>query len=214
MNNIKLTAIRLIANAYLYSKEKNKECHAYRFDSSFLTSREITTINQLNQLQEELNKLGWCFNIINFNDYLIQEKSWIGELLKLGFGRVQEHKDEEVICEYIQSLNDQITNRIFNAISSMIENSQQCPKPKVEITGEEIAGSYKCSTIRVYFKHSEGCTQTNTHKDIKIKTEELCTRIYGDYFDEHPIVFSGNIIRKYITTIVDAVENDIEEKLA
>jgi hypothetical protein len=209
MNNIKLTCIRLIANAYLYGKEKNKECHAYRFDSSFLTSREITTVEQLNELQLELNKLGWCFNIINFNDYIIQEKTWIGEMTKLGFGRVQEIKDDELMCEYIQSLNDQITNRVYDALARMIKDKHQYPKPTVEKHVEEIAGSYKRSTIRVYNSYVDGSAQINTHKDIKIKTEELCTMIYGDYFSENKIVFSGNIPKKWLDTIVDTVEKEI-----
>lgn len=205
MNNIKLTCIRLIANAYLYGKEKNKECHAYRFDSSFLTSREITTVEQLNELQLELNKLGWCFNIINFNDYIIQEKTWIGEMTKLGFGRIQEIKDDELMCEYTQLLNDQITKKVFDSIIKMVDSTHQCPKPNVEIIGEEISSSYKCSTIRISFSKTEGGTQVNIKKDVKIKTEELCTKIYGDCFTENQIVFSGNIPRKWIDIIINLV---------
>ena len=116
MNNIKLTAIRLIANAFLYSKEKNKQTNAYRFDSSFLTNRNITSIEDLGRLQNELNKLGWCFNILSFNNFIIQNKTFLAEVLKLGFGRVNEKTEGEIEHEYLCSCHNDATNQFFKLL--------------------------------------------------------------------------------------------------
>ena len=114
MNNIKKAAIRLIANAYLYGKEKDKQVSAYRFDSSFLTKRNITTVGSMNQLQEELNKLGWCFNILTFNDFVIQEKSFLAEVTRLSFGRLKKKSEDEINEAFIKAQHEKICNQMLN----------------------------------------------------------------------------------------------------
>lgn len=114
MNEIKRAAIRLIANAYLYGREKEKHVSAYRFDSSFLTKRNITTVDSMNQLQEELNKLGWCFNILTFNDFIIQEKSFLAEVTRLSFGRLKEKSEDEINEAFIKAQHEKICNQMLN----------------------------------------------------------------------------------------------------
>lgn len=125
MNNIKQTAIRLIANAFLYEKEKENIVTGYRFDSSFLTSRGIVTINDLNALQEELNKLGWTFNILSFNDYVIQDKTFLAKMTRLGFSRVNNKTYQEVKHDYFESLHDRAIKQIIESLKSycMSENN-------------------------------------------------------------------------------------------
>lgn len=112
MNNIQTTAIRLIANAFLYSREKGKECVGYRFDSSFLTKRNITSVADVEELQKELNKHGWCFNILSFNDFVIQEKSFLAEMTKLGFGRVDGKSDSELAMETLTNQNERAVKKL------------------------------------------------------------------------------------------------------
>ena len=112
MNDIQKTAIRLIANAFLFGKEKGKRVTGYRFDSSFLTNRHITTINDLNSLQEELNKFGWCLNILNFNDYVLQDKSFLAEMTKLGFTRVKDKNLNQVGLEFLNGMHKVATSMI------------------------------------------------------------------------------------------------------
>lgn len=112
MNNIQTTAIRLIANAFLYSREKGKECVGYRFDSSFLTKRNITSVADVEELQKELNKRGWCFNILSFNDFVIQEKSFLAEMTKLGFGRVEGKSDSELAMETLTNQNERAVKKL------------------------------------------------------------------------------------------------------
>lgn len=123
MTNIQLTAIRLIANNYLFSQEKNKESHGYRFDSSFLTKRGITTVKDMEALQEELNKRGWCFNILSFNDYVIQEKSFLAEMTKLGFGRMEGKTDEELNKEVLAKVNEKISTYFYKFLTK--ENEKE-----------------------------------------------------------------------------------------
>ena len=117
MNNIKQTAIRLIANAFLYEKEKENIVTGYRFDSSFLTSRGIVTINDLNALQEELNKLGWTFNILSFNDYVIQDKTFLAKMTRLGFSRVNNKTYQEIKHDYLVSLHNKAIKQIINYLT-------------------------------------------------------------------------------------------------
>ncbi len=112
MDNITATATRLIANAYLYSKEKGKTISGYRFDNSFLTNRGITSIDDLSKLQQKLNKLGWCFNILSFNDFVIQEKNFLAEMTRLGFSRIKEKSDNEIAEEYLCGLHNR-TAKLF-----------------------------------------------------------------------------------------------------
>lgn len=199
MNNIKLTAIRLIANAYLYGKEKNKECHGYRFDSSLLTARDITTIEQLNALQTELNNLGWCFNIITFNDYVIQEKSWLGEMTKLSFRRVKDMNDDEVISNQTKFLNDKISAKIVEKLNEWLTNNESSIQSVITHTKKEstcyteISFEYKYDTIKENLK---------TGIVIKVETNENCTTIYGTYIPKNTIVFSGDINKRWLDVII------------
>lgn len=120
MNNIQKTAIRLIANAFLFAQEKQKPCHSYRFDSSFLSSRGITSIEDLQKLQEELSKRGYFFNIISFNDYIIHEKFFLAEMTKLGFGRVKDKSDAEAEEAYCNSTKYLVYNRIADLLQERL----------------------------------------------------------------------------------------------
>lgn len=122
MNNIQTTAIRLIANAFLYSREKGKECIGYRFDSSFLTKRNITSVADVEELQKELNKRGWCFNILSFNDFVIQEKSFLAEMTKLGFGRVEDKSDTELAMETITNQNERAVKKLNEYIQEKFKS--------------------------------------------------------------------------------------------
>lgn len=122
MNNIQTTAIRLIANAFLYSREKGKECIGYRFDSSFLTKRNITSVADVEELQKELNKRGWCFNILSFNDFVIQEKSFLAEMTKLGFGRVEDKSDSELAMETITNQNERAVKKLNEYIQEKFKS--------------------------------------------------------------------------------------------
>ena len=200
MNNIKLTAIRLIANAYLYGKEKNKECHGYRFDSSLLTARDITTIEQLNTLQFELNRLGWCFNIITFNDYVIQEKSWLGEMTKLSFNRVRDMNDDEVIENQIKFLNEKITNKIVSKLNEWLAKNNSYLKVKV------IALSASSTEISFEYNTKERPESFKTGINIIVETNENCTIIYGTYIPKNTIVFSGDINKRWLDVIINSYE--------
>lgn len=122
MNNIQTTAIRLIANAFLYSREKGKECIGYRFDSSFLTKRDITSVADVEELQKELNKRGWCFNILSFNDFVIQEKSFLAEMTKLGFGRVENKSDSEIAFETITNQNERAIKKLYEYLQEKFKS--------------------------------------------------------------------------------------------
>lgn len=127
MTNIQTTAIRLIVNAFLYSREKGKECVGYRFDSSFLTKRNITSIADMEELQKELNKRGWCFNILSFNDFVIQEKSFLAEMTKLGFGRIEDKSDSELAMETITSQNDKAVKKLNEYIQEKFKSVNLSP---------------------------------------------------------------------------------------
>lgn len=105
MNNIQRTAIRLIANAFLFSREKDRNVVGYRFDSSLLTQRGITSVKDIEALQEELNRRGWCFNILTFNDFVIQDKTFLAEMTKLGCGRIKDKTDEEIKQDYLSGMH-------------------------------------------------------------------------------------------------------------
>ena len=203
MNNIKITAIRLIANAYLYGKEKNKECHGYRFDSSLLTARDITTIEQLGALQTELNNLGWCFNIITFNDYVIQEKSWLCEMTKLSFRRVKDMNDDEIISNQIKLLNDKISAKIVEKLNEWLTNKDSFVQAYITKCGKietmcytEISFEYKNSTL------------IKTGIVIKVETNENYTTIYGTYIPKNVIVFSGDMNKRWIDAIIASYSKD------
>jgi len=125
MNNIQKTALRLIANAYLFSKEKGKKCTGYRFDSSFLTYRGITTPSDMEELQAELNRRGWCFNILNFNDFVIQEKQFLAEMTKLGFNeRIKGKSQEEIEATYLEGIHKLTSERITSILKQEFRNDK------------------------------------------------------------------------------------------
>lgn len=198
MNNIKLTAIRLIANAYLYGKEKNKECHGYRFDSSLLTARDITTIEQIGALQTELNNLGWCFNIITFNDYVIQEKSWLCEMTKLSFRRVKDMNDDEIISNQIKFLNDKISAKIVEKLNEWLTNKNSFVQSYITKCGKTEATCY----TEISFEHKNNTENFKTGIVIKVETNENYTTIYGTYIPKNTIMFSGDMNKRWIDAII------------
>lgn len=138
MTNIQLTAIRLIANAFLYSREKGKECTGYRFDSSFLTKRGITSIAEVEELQKELNKRGWCFNILSFNDFVIQDKYFLAEMTKLGFGRVEDKSDSEIAFETITNQNNRAVKKLNEYIQEKFKSVNLSPMfANTKLVGED-----------------------------------------------------------------------------
>lgn len=146
MNNIQKTAIRLIANAFLYGKEKGNTITGYRFDSSFLTTRGIITIQDLNALQEELNKLGWTFNILTFNDYVIQDKTFLAGMTRLGFGRIKNKNSKQLSLDFLNGLHKSAVAMIEMLLKSnrhvtryeYISNSESVTELKVSVKDKSI----------------------------------------------------------------------------
>ena len=218
MTNIQTTAIRLIANAYLYSREKGKECHGYRFDSSFLTKRDITSIADMEELQKELNKRGWSFTVLNFNDFVIQDKSFLAEMTKLGFGRIEEKTDEEIKKEHLTAVNERIRDRLFEYIKQEFQKDKIYSDVKRYKADED-----GLSCIRSFIDVDNGKTIS-----VAIKTTEesslvyICGVDYGfnvcnyvtknvkEKFKElYNIIFESIVLRKVRNEIIQGVSETL-----
>lgn len=94
---IKQSALRIIANAILYSNEKKKKCNEYRFDGAFLRKVGIVTVFDIDALSKELSLLGWTLTMIDLNNYAVQLTCYIMKnMLKLSDSRVSKLSNKEI----------------------------------------------------------------------------------------------------------------------
>lgn len=203
MNNIKRAAIRLIANAYLFGRDKKKNVTEYRFDSSFLTKRKITSIKDLEELQTELNRMNWCFNILSFNDYIIQDKSFLAEVTKLGFGRVKEKNEKEVLEIFRKSQHEKVCNQL---LSFLQENSN--------IKGNFTKTETESSTL-LNFETLPGETLVSFNITTIVSEDyDLFVKItldkHADAICEFNIPTSYSVIKENGTLILNIVNDKIE----
>jgi len=105
---IKQSALRIIANAIIYSVEKKKKCTEYRFDGAFLRKVGIVTVFDIDALSKELSLLGWTLTMIDINNYAVQQTCYVMKnMLKLSDGRISKlsNKEIELVVNDTSALN-------------------------------------------------------------------------------------------------------------
>ena len=94
MNDIKLAAYSIIANALSYGQDKWKKVESYKLNANTLKSINIDESSKLELLRNELRSLGWTLVEIGLSSYAVISINRLKRLTTLSLKRVKDQDED------------------------------------------------------------------------------------------------------------------------
>lgn len=105
MNDIKLAAYSIIANALSYGQDKWKKVESYKLNANTLKSINIDESSKLELLRNELRSLGWTLVEIGLSSYAVISINRLKRLTTLSLKRVKDQDEDflkSTVNKYIE----------------------------------------------------------------------------------------------------------------
>lgn len=96
MNEVKLAAYSIIANAVAYGNDKWKKVESYKLNAYTLKNVGIDESSKLDALRNELRNLGWTLVEIGLSSYAVISISRLKRLTTLSLKRVKDQDEESL----------------------------------------------------------------------------------------------------------------------
>lgn len=140
MNEIKVAAYYIIANAIAYGNDKWKKVESYKLNAYTLKNVGVDESSKLDLLRNELRNLGWTLVEIGLSSYAVISINRLKRLTTLSLKRVKD-KDEESLKKLV---NDYLEKeKLYDSFKTILRKLEI----RKEITNQGYYYLLDCSAI-------------------------------------------------------------------